>query len=291
MDFFAIVGASKVYRIDTNSQVQGALEAAFLSQADCLLSDDLAVVPFTGGSFSPDETEVLEIELFDLPSYIFDAIQNAVGCETLAANGDEISNVSCVFGYDSSADILVFQVLPKQQRILPEKLAIFLSNGTFTRLESPGLVFSSACHAAYKNGSLRFRSMWWIKQIFDISGFYRAATEQDVDNFAAHPRLIVDDVELLRSRAGQWARKRIAFILDSGILDNFPPDSLAADAEKFGVPLLVEADENDPTIRRLKIPLEGALLRSVLKFLEEEYYEGPITGQKYETNSKRPKGL
>jgi len=165
--------------------------------------------------------------------------------------------------------------------------AMFLSKDTFKRLEDPGLIIGTACHAIYENSCLRFKSMWWTKQIFDISDFYREATDADVEHFSAIPSILIADVDALKKKTGQWARTRIAFIVDSGILTKFTPQQLAAQAEIFDVPLKIEIDPRDPGVEKLRIPQDTKGLRAVLKFLEEEFYIGVITGLPYEANSKR----
>lgn len=291
MDFFAISGApvQKVYRLDIEQQLQSQLEQQFKDHAAFLDSDNLEIIPFEGGNFTPDESEVLEINPFDLPAIIYDPLQNIAGCDIIRASDiDALSSVYCVFGYDAASDKLIFQVIQKQQRLTNRtNWAIFLSRDTFKRLEDPGLILGGACHAVYENSSLKFKSMWWAKQIFDISDFYREATDADVENFANIPNIIVDDVEVLKKKTGQWARTRIAFIVDSGILTKFTPQQLATQARQFEVPLVVEVDPNNPGVERLRIPQELKALRSVLKFLEEEFYIGVITGLPYEANSKR----
>lgn len=161
---------------------------------------------------------------------------------------------------------------------------MFLSNDTFKKLEDPGLILGAGCHAVHENGALRFKSLWWAKQIFDLSNFYRVATDSDVESFASHQAVIVDDVEQLKASAGQWARTRIAFILGSGVLDKCIPEQLEAEAQRFNVPLHLEDVGNE---RKLRIPSDRKDLRAVLKFLEEELYIGVITGDAYEANSKR----
>lgn len=286
MDFFAIANfpTSTVYRLSIEQSIQAEMDLLFSSQEEAITSPDLTAIPFEGGNFTPDDSEVLEIKPYDLPAFIFDPLQNVAGCPTLPNSDDVIGSVSCVFAYDAGADKLIFQVIQKSQRLATANWAILLSQNTFKRLTEPGLVLGYNAHAVYEAGSLKFRSMWWAKQIFDISDFYRAATESDVDEFAQIPTVYVSDLARLKNKAGQWARSRIAFIVDSGVLTRFTPTQLASQAQQFDVVLNVQ---QGPHGDQLVIPEDGRELRSVLKFLEEEFYIGVITGVPYETNSKR----
>lgn len=288
MDFFAIVGGTSqtVYRLDIEQATQNRLETQFFQHATKITNPNLVAIPFTRENFSPDETEVLEIQPFDLPAYIFDTINNAVGAPTISSNSQLISDIYCVFGYDITQDKIIFQVIPKSQRLSNKTFNIILGQTGFTELSAPGLIISESCHAVYENSCLKFKSLFWLKQIFDITSYYRVATEADVDSFAQTPSIKVDNLTNLKKNSGQWARTRIAYILDSGVLTNFPVTSLVQKAASFNLTLQTV---NEAGVDKILIPDSPKDLRNILKFLEEEYYEGPITGVAYETNNKRLK--
>lgn len=286
MDFFAIVGGHQggIFRLELERGLQDKLTEAFYDQANVLYDPALVVVPFARETFHPDETEVLEIAPFDLPAEIYESTENPVGWPTLPTNDEAVSRVYSVFGYDRDDDKLIFQVIQKAQRISRVGWNLILSSGTFSKLESPGLILGETCHAVYQGGALRFKSIWWLKQIIDISSYYRAATEADIDNLAALPNVQVENLTALKEGSGQWVRSRVAYILDSKVLEAYTPMQLSKKAEEFNLKLetVGEGDE-----ARLVLPEDRKRLRAVLKFLEEEYYSGPITGAAYEANSKR----
>lgn len=288
MDYFALTGglAKAVYRIDIDPAIQNDLDQWFNLQAAQLLDPQLVVVPFERENFKPDETEVLQITPFDLPDLFFDPTQNPVGWPVLPTDDDVLARVYCVFAYDAALQRVIFQVVPKAQRLSVKWWRLVAMHGdTFTRLNHPGLVLGDSCHAVYEPNSLKFRSLHWAKQLIDITHYYRAATEADIAAFAALGSVEVEDLDTLQ-RTGQWHRTRMAYILDSGVLDNFSPEQLSAQAANFAVDISV-VDVNG--VKKLVIPKDLRKLREMLKFLEEEYYSGPITGVSYEANSKRAK--
>jgi hypothetical protein len=288
LDFFAIVGGhpEAVYRMELQQGLQDHLTNVFNSHAEQMLDHNLVRVPFVRENFQPDETEILQISQFDLPELLFDPLENAVGWRTLPLDEDTLSRVYCVFSYDDTQERVVFQVIPKTQRLARTGLNLVLAGNTFTQLQSPGLILGSACHAVFQDNVLTFKSIWWLKQIIDISSYYRAATAADVERFAEIDNVKVENLDALKEKSGQWVRTRIAYILDSGVLQNFSSQELTTKAASFGVRLQTV---NENGIEKLIIPEAHKELRSVLKFLEEEYYEGPITGAAYEANSKRRK--
>lgn len=280
-----VAGQTKsVFRMDIHQDLQDQLDISFREQAGQFWNEGLEVVPFERENFHPDESEVLSIDPFDLPELIYEPIQNPVGWQVLPTDDETLGRVYCIFAYDDATGEVAFQVIGRQQRLSRDGLNIILRNDVFTRLGDPGLILSGACHAAYRGSELRFRSMWWLKQAIDIDSYYRAATDADVNQFVALACVKVENPDRLRQGAGQWVRTRLAYVLDSGVLENFTPQQLSQKAAGFGVQLqtVVEGGQE-----KLVIPESGRELRAALKFLEEEYYEGPITGAGYEANSKR----
>lgn len=288
MDFFAIVGGTSqtVYRLDIEQATQNKLETQFFQYSTKITDPNLVSIPFVRENFTPDDTEVLEIQPFDLPAYIFDTISNPVGAPTLSSSSKLISDVYCVFGYDAANYKIIFQVISKSQRLSNKTFNIIFGQNGFTELSTPGLIISENCHAVYENSCLKFKNLFWLKQIFDITSYYRVATEADVDSFSQIPSIKIDNLANLKKNSGQWARTRIAYILDSGVLTNFSVSSLVQKAASLKLTLQTV---NDAGVDKILIPDSPKDLRNILKFLEEEYYEGPITGVAYETNNKRPK--
>jgi hypothetical protein len=284
--FFSIVGGHQqaVYRIDVQQDTQGELERLFRAHADQFLDENLIIVPFERENFHPDDTEVLRIQPYDLPEFLYEPLQNPIGWPVLPVDDETLSRVYCVFAYDHQDELLVFQVIAKTQRLGRDGWNLVLRNNVFTRLTDPGLILSAGCHAVYRHNALFFKSMWWLKQIIDISDYYRAATSADVDRFTEIATIKVQDPVALKERSGQWVRTRLAYILDSKVLEAFTPQQLSTKAKDFGVTLEC-VEENGQS--KLLIPESPKELRAALKFLEEEYYEGPITGAAYEANSKR----
>lgn len=259
------------------------MSAAFESQSLQLLAPDLEVVGFRRENFNPDESEVLEITHFDLPGYIYDPAQNAIGSAVLPIDEEHISKVNCIYAYDANSQKFYFQVVQKTQRLSRNLVALILSGNTFQRLDHAGLIFGNDCHAVYENNSIKFKSIYKLKQIIDISAYYREATAADVQQFSQLPNLKVENPGMLDA-SGAWVRTRLAYILDSNVLSAQTPQGLAQLAQAASVQLNFVVENN---VEKLVIPDDRKQLRAILKFLEEEYYTGVITGLPYEANSKR----
>lgn len=283
MDFFAVVDGQIAYRLDLEQQLQKAMSAAFGAQALQLLDPDLEVVEFKRENFNPDESEVLEITPFDLPANLYDITQNPVGAAVLPIDEEQLSRVTCVYGYDAQSQRVCFQVIGKSQRLSKNILALILSKNTFQKLGHAGLVIGNECHAVFENNSIKFKSIYKLKQIIDISAYYREATAADVQQFAQLPNLKVANQAMLEG-SGAWVRTRVAYILDSGVLTAQTPQQLSTLALAAAVKLDFVSEDG---VDKLVIPDDRRQLRAILKFLEEEYYSGAITGLPYEANSKR----
>ena len=77
----------------------------------------------------------------------------------------------------------------------------------------------------------------------------------------------------------------MALIQDSRILDQESPRKIAEIAKKFGVELHVS--RKGGSAERLAFPKEKKELRAALRFPDENYYDSPLTGRRYISNSKR----
>lgn len=288
MDFFAFTNdgtSTGCYRLQIENGIQDDLSAKFLQMGGSLTSPQLVSVKFERDNFKPDETEVLRIEGFDLPAHIFEAFASPIDCPAFPMNDEAISTVYGLCAYDAGHDIAYIQVVKREQRLCQSTLRLIVSGEVFNRLHAAGLTIGSTCHAVYQQGVLLFQSIYWMKQIFDISSYYREATDVDIDAFVALKSVIVEDSDALKKRAGQWVRSRVAYILDSGILTEMPVSKIAETAKQFDLTLNIQA--NDKGDECLVIPADSKQLRELLKFLEEELYVGPLTGGSFEANSKR----
>lgn len=279
---------AEVRLLSVEQGVQEELAGRFSDGANRLLSDEVERIDFTASSYKPDESEVWEIPDFDLPDEIAVAVDRPIECPRLEGVEGMLPEISAIMASlgpeDGTQPCIAFQAFDRRQFLTRRGISVILDRRTFRRLEEPGINIGPDVHAVYAGDSLLFRREYWARRVVDIKGYFRSATEQDVDEFLAHESIAVDDEQRFRDSADQRVRRRLARINNSEILDRVAPNLVSERAAEYGVRAAVDGEGDD---RTLVLPSDKQEVKHLLKFLEEEYYEGPLTDRKYIANSKR----
>lgn len=286
-NFFALTRDEQqpVRRLKLAREVQVLLSEAFALAAANLLNPDVEQIPFNG-SYKPDQDEISYIEGFDMPDEIWAAIREPTSVEELRL-GLDAPNIRAIFtgATDEAARVVVFQQFRKTQFLTPKGISIILDRGTFKRLEDPGLNISDEVHMIYSRERLFFRSFFVAQRILPLSDYYREATDHDLATFAAIPRLTFADPDSFERNADTWVRRRVALIQDSGIMERLSPAEIQKAAEAYRLPIQTKQQDGQ---EKLVLPSDKKGLKEILRFLDENYYTGPLSGRQYLANSRRP---
>lgn len=92
----------------------------------------------------------------------------------------------------------------------------------------------------YIDGELLFSSFYFARQIFDLSGYYRSATNQEVASFTANNQFDFENAEAFETMANTSIRRKIAMINNSGVLDNHSASEIKRLAHHAGIDISVE---------------------------------------------------
>lgn len=139
--------------------------------------------------------------------------------------------------------------------------------------------------ATLQDGALKFHSFHLLRQIFDLSAYYNEATDVDIQEFANSEIVAVQDADALVSISDTWVRMKLWLISQSQILQKIPVSDIKAVAAEFNINL---STTNDGGEEKIVIPDTKKDLKTLLRFLDEDYYKSPLLQNHYMTNSKRP---
>ena len=284
-NFFALVrhDPDPVRRIRLTHDVQDALSALFMEQAGKLVHPDFERVPFDG-HYRPDDSEILSISPFQMPETIWAALREPAACEDLVFGTEAAPNIRAIFTGSFEKKWVAFQAFQRSQLLTRRGISIILSRNTYRRLEEPGLNIEEQVDVFFENDALLFRSFHRAKMILDLSQYYREATDQDLESFGKLPAVYFKDPQTLRVHADTWVRRKVALIQDRGVLTTSDPKVIVAAAREYGLGLSLH---NKNGTDALVFPSDKKELKSLLKFLDEDYYTGPVSGSRYISNSKR----
>ncbi len=127
---------------------------------------------------------------------------------------------------------------------------------------------------------LLFESYKNVQMFLDLTRYFEEATDDDIRAVLAEEIFEVEDEQRVLDSADSVMRKQLALVRNSGILERLDPYRAQSEAEKFGVEVGVRGE-------RIRFPQDRKEAKPLLNFLLERYYEGPITGDRYATNSQR----
>ena len=272
----------RLLEVDKTTQV--AISSSFAEAAVPLLSGK-QIVPFDG-SYKPNEDEGLSIFNFNLPEEITDAVRNPLGLQTLVYNNAMGPDIKAIFigerseAGDTEVFTVAFQRFRKEQYLSTKKFSLFFEENAFKRENRWGIGITDTVDCIFAQTELRFSSYFYARQVFDLSDYYRSATDAEVQSFSGLELLSIADKEQFQSMADTWIRRKIAAINDTGVLKNNTAAKIKRLAQSCGLDVTVEN-------KKLVIPTDKKKLKEILGFLDDEVYKGAFTEETYITNSKR----
>jgi hypothetical protein len=284
MNLFALTSIpnARIIRFPLTQELQTEIQTLFDEQYDSFISGIDTIVPFEG-SYRPEEGELLAIENFVDIDGVADAIANPLKIDQYTPGVHSLDCVKAIFTEhrsDGKGRILV-QIFENRRLIAKSAVAIFFSGNTFQKMTDAGLTLDTKLLAVLEDDTLKFQSFHFARRVFELSEYFKDATTEEVTSFANHAKFAVDSVAEFVASASTPIRKKIALIKQSGILDKFTTEQIAAAAVDFAVH--IERTDDG----KIKLPNNATELRRILRFLDEDHYKSPLSQTHYISNSKR----
>lgn len=233
------------------------------------------------GQYKPEDDQILEIENFSLPFEIdFD---NPLNLEKI-----EIDDIDLMKGLIiNDKKIIGFQSFDKRKIIEPSRLNIIFKGNTFSKLEERGITIDDKLDAVFskQNKSLLFYSFHNASKIFDLSEYYREATDQEINSFFT-TQIFSDIPKNLDEKIDTRIKKKIFLIKKNKIIEKLIDSHIFKEVAKYSKTFGLE-NYFDSTSKKIKIPDDKKEFKKILSFLNEDLYKSPISEIIYETNSKR----
>lgn len=279
-NFFAYLKDGNVKRIPLIRELQMRLTQGFAEKLSVYISNETTLLDFNENvHYNPDEDELFVIKNFRMPQKIINALNNPVNLENISEEYYE--NIRAIFcgGQNNENYEIMFTVFDSKKIIKRSRFKIILlyRDGTFTDFENKMIVIEERIDVLFRNNNLYFRSFTNAKKIFGdhLNEYYREATDEEIEEFS--DQLFGDSIpnEFIDYRT----RKFIFGIMKEGIPE--VRRVVQVGKEKFGIELEITEDG------KLAIPDNKRDFKKLLKLLNDDLLESPLTNAKYETNSKR----
>lgn len=282
-----------VYKLKMDAPSKQKYVSLFSIGTDKLLFDDendeRTFVPFSSND-KISEDEIFSISSFELLPCIKDALDHPDTIEPYipqnsqgdAPNGYKVKAILIGSKEDDGTYIVAGQKFSKAQILLRRSFNLFLEGDTFKEpTPSFSIAASEDVDCLFTGNQLIFLSYTSANKVFDLSEYYREATEEEIQTFRSNELFTVsDDSIFIKNVKGITIRKKIARILDLRSLERCSLQELQEKSKNVGLILNIEND-------KIILPTKKADLKNLLSFLAEEMYKGLITNTTYFTNSSR----
>lgn len=284
MNLFALtsIPEARILRFPLSKDLQSDIQNLFLEQEKTFLDGVDTEVVFDG-RYKPDDGELLTIKQFEDIDGIGDAVKNPLSIEQFDPKLHSLSRVKAIFTSrpNNGSDRILIQLFESRRLISHSSLAFFFSGNTFVKMNDAGLTLDIKLLAIIDDDVIKFQSFHFLRRIFDLNEYFNEATNEEVKSFASNEKLSVANISAFVDDAAPLIRRKIGFILQSGVLDKFTSEEIVAVAKGFKLEINLDPDG------KIIVPSNKTELRRLLRFLDEDYYESPLSQTHFISNSKR----
>ena len=278
------VEADKIKRISLSERVRKELTENFseLIRVYVPEQEDLIISFEENMDYKLEEDEIFVIENFEMKQELVEYIKNPLTVNLLIE--DDYENLKYLFWGNIERDNveIAFILFDKTKIVKSDrgKFWIEYRGNTFSKVERKAIAIDMRIDAFFKNRSLYFKSFRNVKIIFGslIERYFREATDEEVGHF--NKTFFGDGVSIPDKFIDQTSRKLIWAIQRNNIYHDLTQIANIG-KEKFGLQIELTNDG------KLTVPDNKRDFKRLLRLLNDDLLESPLTQEKYETNSKR----
>ena len=272
-------------QIPLSGKLQRKLSENWQSQYNAFVNE-IQEIKFEPGYKPEDHERFCEFD-YKLPEWL--AKENSLTVSSLGRIDNSEIQMNRIKGTVAFArnerdeELMMFQNFRRSQ-IIKTGLSGILSGDTYTNIEHPGLMLGDKLSAVYQSAGrkLLFHSFFNVNIFLPLSEHFRPASEKDIQRILNHERLDPEDPNALATDPSRWFRTRFAMLERSNVLDRFTALDIRWRSKEYDVPIQLSEDKE-----KVIFPSDRSDAKKLLQFLNDEIFRGPVTGDLYETNSKR----
>lgn len=277
--------ANRIVRFAVDREVQVPM-TAYLDQQIARFDQECEEIEFDG-KYKPDDGEMLVINEFDDLDNLGSAVLAPLDVPVANPKTFSFDSIRALFLGKEEADgtpSVYLQTFDRRRVISDSGFSIFHSQGVYKKIEGSGLTLDTKIAAKLSGAKLKFFSFFHVRQMFDMSSYYQEATDADIREFANLAQVSVANLDGLIAVSDSWVRRKLWLVRESRILERVQPDDIRAISAEFHIPVTYEEVDGE---ERLKLPEDKKALKTLLRFLDEDYYTSPLSRTNFLTNSKR----
>jgi len=285
MNLFALTRDSsrRVLRIPLSASVQSEVSSTFQGQEADFRNAAQEEIAFDG-KYKPDDGECLTIGDYDDIDNLHDAVANPLSVPEIAPTTNEFEEIKALFSgrSEGSKKIVLIQTFDRRKIISNKGLSLFHASNVYQKVEGVGLTLDTRLAAVLEDKKLLFFSFFAARQVFDLTQYYKEATDDDLKEFAGTVR--VENISNFIAASDTWVRRKVALVMQSAILDKIDLEETKKAALVFGIDLKTAVIDGKTF---LVLPENKAELKKVLRFLDEDYFQSVLLSTPHLSSSKR----
>ena len=280
-------GTQKELRYILLSQdLLGSIKKEWESQYNSFFKEVVEEVNFDPG-YKPGKHQLFCLHEYELPDWL--AEEDSASIKDFDPIGNNETDMKLIKGIatfvesDTDEEFILFQrFMPAQ--VIRTSLSAIWDQDTFKKMDGPGFMLANYLSAVYYRSErkLLFHSFYNVNIFLPLFEYFRPASEEEIREVLNHERIAAENPAALATNANQWFRKQFAILKRSGILDKFTPLDIRWCSKECDIS--IQLSENN---ERIVFPSDKPAAKKLLQFLNEGIFRGPITGDLYETNSKK----
>lgn len=277
---------NRIVRFAVSLDVQTMMTTYLTEQINAFGGAECEEVPFDG-NYKPDHGEMLVLEEFEDLDNLSKVVAAPLDVPIADPDSLDFDQIKALFFGQLDEDgtwTVYLQSFDRRRVISSSGFSIYHSKDTYKRIEGSGLTLDNKIAARLSGTKLSFFSFFHVRQIFDMSSYYQEATDSDIKQFSSLEELYVEDIDDLMAASDAWVRRKVWLVMQSNILNKVPSNDIKAIAAEFNIAVdYVNYDGRE----KIRLPSDKKSLKTLLRFLDEDYYKSPLSKTNYLTNSKR----
>lgn len=276
--------SDRILKLSLDQSLKKEVKDLFLKGKYNFLDGVINHVDFDG-KYKPEDNELLKINDFIDIDGIFNAVSNPRSINDFIPNVSTLFQTKAIFTCldpaSTNKEILI-QYFDKRKILSTVGLSIFHDKNTYKKVDGHGITIDENLTAILTEDSLIFKSFHWARRVFDLSDYYKEATDTDIKAFSQLSTIDIPDLKKFIDIADSWMRRKINLIGQSQILTMVPLHIIESVAKEYKIDINV-------VNQKIQINADKKKAKELFRLLDEDYYKSPLSQQYYLTNSKKPK--
>ena len=199
-----------------------------------------------------------------------------------ANNLEEIRGLAIKANNGGRERILVQLFAMSQSLGRPLRVSLLFERGTYTRLETSAFRLDDKLVCIVEDDIVKFRSLHNLGRVIDTSAIFTTATDGEVSSFAdTYSNLFAINVNDFVAGTSRNARKYMTSLARSEVLRNHTAETLRK--ASAGTKLTIAVRNG-----KIVMPSKSGDITELMRFLNDGRYVGPVSGDAFITNSRRP---